>query len=192
MSALLVIGLILLILVLIGLIPVGTDLFYDADGFRLSLRILFFSIRLGGGNSDNTGKKGSDKQKKASGDKKKNGLPSLPKLKILANKGYAILCRIVRSLRVDILRIHFTSAFADPATTAMVYAAAGTAMEGLLRVGEDLIRKADLLADVDFDSDTPLIELRVRLTMRIGRIFTEGTRFGVGVLWDLIRLKKEK
>lgn len=192
MRALIVIGSIMLVFFLIGLIPLGVSAAYDADGFALSLRVWLFSIRLGSGKEKPVQSKKSPQKEKGGQVKKKRELPPIPVLKLLASNGYALLCRLVSRLRVEILKIHFVSSFPDPCHTAMAYAAAGMAMDGLLRVGEGRIVHPDLRADVDFDADKPLIDICLCLTVRIGQMLAAALRFGAGVLRDYLKYKKEQ
>jgi hypothetical protein len=122
----------------------------------------------------------------------KKGLPSWPVLKILAENGYNTLCRLVCRVQVDVLKIHFTAAFSDPSVTAMAYASAGVAMEGLLRLGGKRISHPDLRAMVDFDREKPLVVFRIRLTLRVYQLLGAALGFGFSFLRDFIRLKKKK
>ena len=194
MKALVVLGIILLALVLIGLIPVGVDVSWEENSFSLAVRLWFFSMHLGGKNGKTTVSK---KEKKP--EKKKTSKPvseksrlSLKRLLLFISNGYEALCRLVSRLRVELLRIHFTAAWPDPALTAMAYGAAGTAMEGLLAVGGDRIGRADLRADADFDGTEPVLDFRLRITIRICRVLGAALVFGWKVLWGILRLKKEE
>ncbi len=202
MTALIVIAAVALVLLLIGLIPVGVDAAWDG-ALTLAVRAGPLSFRIGGkgdkpadGDGEEkaekkAGKKRKKKKKPEDGERPKRGLPPTPVLKSIVRRGWRALCRLVASLRVDVLRVHFTSAFGDPYTTAMAYAAAGTAMEGLLRAGGGHIRFSDLRADVDFDADSPVIDGRVRVTIRIFRAVGAALRLGFGVLWDYLRYIRE-
>lgn len=192
MKALMVIGSIVFVLLLIALIPVGAEAVYDDDGFQLKLRLWFLRLRLGGkkkrSGGENTGHKGD---KAPEQEKKKKKLPPMGMIKIVVKRGYALLCRLVSRFRVEVLRLHFTSAFEDPAVTAMAYAAAGTAMDGLLRVGKGHITFSDLRADVDFDGRSPRVDMRIAIRVRIGQLVGEGLGFACGFLRDFMKIRKE-
>ena len=190
MTALIVIGCIAASLFLIGLIPVGADAAFDGNGFRLGVRVGVFSIRLGG--EKKSREKASDKKKEKPKDKKKKKLPSPSLILSLLKNGYALLCRLIAGLRVDVLRLHFTSGFEDPSLTAMAYAAAGTAMDGLMRVGRGRVRLTDLKADVDFDRTAPLIDFHILVHITIGRVAGAALRFGAGLLRDLMCEKRKE
>ena len=192
MTALIVIAAILLVLTLIGRIPLAADVVWNAAGFGFSARVWFFTIRLGGSaeSGEAKDKEPRPKDKKETPAKEKK-MPSWPVLKILIQNGYRTLCRLLSRLRADILKVHFTAASADPSTAAMMYAAAGTAMDGLLRVGGDRISHPDLRASVDFDSETIVIDLHLRLSIRVYQAVGAALGFGWGFLRDYWKLKKE-
>ena len=190
MTALIVLGCIALFILLICLIPVGIDAAYNSGGFALGLRIWRITLKLGGKKKDRPEKKRKN-EKKDGEERKKRKLPDLSILKSLAKRGYRMLCRIVSRLRVDILKIHFVSAFEDPSVTAMAYAAAGTAMDGLLQLGGKRIRHPDLLAETDFQSDQFRLDMRIVFTWRIGGLLGAALGFGFGFLRDFISYKRE-
>ncbi len=194
MTALIVIGVIFLIIALICLIPVGADIRFRDGVFSFAARVWLFSIRLGGEGKKkpDRGKKKKQKEQDEEADKPKKKLPPMALVRILLQNGYPMLCRIISRGRIDVLRIHFTAAGADPADAAMLYAAAGTAMDGLLHISSGRIRRPDLRADVDFESDKMLIDLNIRLTERIGGLLGAAIRFGVSFLIDFIRFKREE
>lgn len=199
MTALCIVGGIVLLFVLIGLIPAGVEAAYNENGFALYVRASFLRIALGGGAEKPKKEKPNKKEKKAtepeetpSAEKKKPKLPPWPVLKLLAKRGFELLSRLLRRFRFRLLRLHFTAAFPDPSDTAMAYAAAGTAMDTLLHIGGGRIEKADLRADVDFDSHTPLIDFRASLTIRIGAVVGQALRFGICVLRDYLKYRKDE
>lgn len=200
MTALYIVGGIVLLFVLIGLIPAGVEAAYNENGFALYVRASFIRFALGGG-ADKPKKKEKPKKKdkKAkepegarAAEKKKPKLPPWPVLKLLAMRGFELLSRLLRRFRFRLLRLHFTAAFPDPSDTAMAYAATGTAMDALLHIGSGRIEKADLRADVDFDSHTPLIDFRASLTIRIGAVVGQALRFGIFVLRDYLKYRKDE
>ena len=198
MTALLVIGILVLVFVLIGLLRVGAEASYsEAAGFTLAVRAGFLSLRLGGKKEKNPKKKKAKKPKKPKKEKEpeekpRRKLPPLPLILSLAEHGFELLLRLVSRLRVELLRLHVTAALPDPADAAMLYGAVGTAMDGLLRAGRGNLVASDLRADVDFDRSEPLVDLRLRVTIRIGQIVGAALRFGFGFLKDLLRYKRSE
>jgi hypothetical protein len=179
------------VLVLLGCIPLGVDGAYEEGHVSFSVRVWFLSLELGKSKADGEEKPVSPEKAEATAEKqtKKRSLPPWPILKILGKNGYNTLCRLVSRLRVDILKIHFTAAWADPSVTAMAYAGAGVAMEGLLRIGGGRIVHPDMRAMVDFDSQEPMLLFHIRLSLRLYQLLGAAFGFGFGALRDIIRLK---
>lgn len=198
MTALYIIGGIVLFCILIGFVPVGAEAVYDARGFSLKIRAGFLSLSPGARKPPQKAKKEKpekkkpekEKPEKQKPEKKKAGLPPLPVLLILLKRGFAMLGRLLGSFRFELLKLHVTAASGDPADAAALYAAAGMGMDALLHIGQGRIEKSDLRAEVDFDAAEPRIELHIRLTVRIGSVFGAGLRFGLGFLKDYIGYKK--
>ena len=193
MKALLVIGIIVFVLFLIGRIRVGAEAVYDDRGFRLNVRFWVFRIRIGGRKKPKKEKKKKKAPEEAPDEEKpKKKLPSLSLLRSIARRAFELLGRLVRDLRVDLLKLHYTAAYDDPAVTAMAYGAAGTAMDALQRIGGKNIVCSDLRADADFDSVEPRYDFRVSARLRIGRLIGAALRFGFGVLFDILRDKRKE
>ena len=187
MKALIVIGIIVFVLFLIGLIRVGAEASYDDRGFRLAVVLWFFRIKLCGRDKpkkEKKKKKGSDED--AGEEKPKKKLPPLSLLCSIARRTFDLLARLVRGLRVDVLKLHYTAAYDDPAVAAMAYGAAGTAMDALQRIGSSHIVCSDMRADVDFDRSEPEYDFHVSARLRIGRLLGSALRFGFGVLFDIL------
>lgn len=194
MTVWIILSAVALVLALVGLVPLGLDAAWNRNGASAAVRIWFFTIRLGGDKKKAKEEKSAGKEKAGkgkSGPSGKKSLPPFPVLKILARNGYHTLCRIVSRLKVAELKLHFTSAFSDPAVTAMAYAAAGTAMDGLLHIGGGRIAHPDLRATVDFDSETPALDFHIRLNLRVHESLGEALGFGFRFLRDYLRYKRE-
>lgn len=195
MKALIVIGVIVLVLFLFGLIRVGAEAIYDDRGFRLALRIWFLRIILGGRDKPKKEKKkkGKNEPDEASGEEKpKKKRLSMPLLHCLARRAYEFLCRSIRDRQIDVLKLHFTSAYDDPAVTALAYGVAGTAMDALQRIGRGHIACSDLRADVDFGRSEPQYDFHIGVRFRFGRLLGSAFRFGFGVLFDFLRDKRKE
>ena len=190
MKALLILGVVALILILIGLIPLGVDAAWRENDLTVALRIWLFRLRLGG-RKEKKPKENGTAEASADQPKKEKKRPSRPLIRILAENGCRTLFRLVSRHRTDLLRVHFTSAFPDPAATALAYGAAGAVMEGILNAGGARIRHRDLRADVDFQRSEPEIDARICVTVRVYQILGEALRFGYGFLRDYIRNKRE-
>ena len=193
MTALYVVGSIVLIFLLIGRVPVGIDAAYDSDGFRLGLRIWIIRIALGK-KSGKTKKSAGEKEEKPEEQKerKQKKKPSFGFIMSLLRNGLDLIGGLITGLYVDVLKLHFTAAFADPSDTALAYAAAGTVMDALARVGRGHIRFSDLRADVDFESAEPIIDFHIVVHITVGRSVREALRFGAAVLRDLVVEKRKE
>ena len=192
MTALCIIGGIVLFFLLIGMIPVGADIRYNAEGLLLRIKIWFIRLSVGGAEKPKKEKPAKLPKKKESEDtpKPKRKLPSIEIILILIRRGFSMLGSIVSRFRVERLKLHFLSASDDPADAAMIYAAAGTGMDMLLHLGGDRISHADLHADVDFDRKSPEVDFHIVISIRIGAVFGAALRFGFGFLKDYLRYKK--
>lgn len=82
--------------------------------------------------------------------------------------GYAVLCKLLGTMKTDRLCIHVTAASPDPAEAAGMYGMAGLAMEGLERIGN--IKDCDLRADVDFDRRKPVVTGELRVSLRVSQL----------------------
>lgn len=170
-------GGVVLLLILIGLIPLGLELIGRDGAFRLGLCVGAFPV--------------ARKSAATASDGGKRRLPKGPILQIILKNGYPILCRLLSLGRVEVLRLHFTAAFADPSTAAMAYAAAGVALDALARLGQGRVKHMDVKAAVDFESDTPAVDMHLKCSCRLYRLLYLAVLFGWGFLRDYLRMKKE-
>ena len=195
MTALYILGSIVVLIALICILPVSVEAAWTDGVFGFSARLWLFRVAP---NEKKSGKKPKAPEKKKTEEsiekkpKKKPKLPSLDVIKMLLRHGFAMLLRIVTRIRVDELRIHIIAATGDPADTAMLYSAVGSAMEVLLAAGGDRIAYSDLLADVDFDGTEPVIDFQIRLSIRIGQVLGAAIRFGFGFLRDYLPYRRKK
>ena len=194
MRALLVIGVILAVLLLIGLIRVGAEAAYsNSDGFSLAIRIGHVSFRLGNRRKKKKTSKsdeattGSEKEKKK---KRSSGPPPLSLILRVSENAIVQLSRLVFRQRVEFLRLRVTAALPDPADAAMLYAAAGTVIDGLRRIGGKKLVVSDLRADVDFDRTTPDIDVCLRSSLRIGELTSSLLRIAAGSLKEFLLYKR--
>lgn len=172
-------------MVLIGCIPLGLDVVYEPGTLIIKGRVWFIPFRIG----RRVEKDAEAGVGKAYGSLRKR-FSDWKSLKILLENGYTILCRLVSRIRVELIRLHFTAAGSDPANVALVYGAAGIAMEGLSHVCEQRVPCADLHVDVDFEGNKPRCLGRIFMTMRLYQALDVAFRFGWGVLRDHQKLKK--
>lgn len=182
-----VLAAVFLILCALGAIRVAVDISWENRIFSLLFRIGPFKLHMG---KSKGGKTASDKKEKRNNPSQKENWNWL-KNSFLSN-GFELLCKAVAVLRVDILKIHYTAASSDPASAAMVYGIAGTAMETLGQVGEKRVSHLDLHADVDFETHEPSMVFRILVYLRLYRILPLLLWFGIRLGRDYFRYRKER
>ena len=165
MTALFVLGGILVLFGALALIKCSAEASYNENGFR-------WAVRVGGIVIVPRGKRkqsGREKEEKPAGEKTRSK-PTLDQIRAYADWGLSILKRFLKSLRIDVLRVHFLSASDDPYDTAMAYGYAGTAMEGVTGAANGRIRHLDLHTDLDFDRTEPELDAKIKIFARVGKL----------------------
>ncbi len=183
----LALGIIILILILILIMPVGADAAYIGNVFSLAAKAGPFKIGILPSKSKEGDEKKAKKEKKPKKDKKaaektenegkkKSGKPKL-KLSFedimgIVRIGLAALGRFRRSISIDLLMLHLTTAGPDPYTAVMNHgyfnAAIGAALPLLHRAFK--VKKEDYASEIDFEADKLKIDARIVLTVRIWEI----------------------
>ena len=174
MTALIIVGAVLLALVLLSLLKCGVEVAYDESGFWWRLRVGFlrFSLPRKKETAPSPAHKAGGKTKapKAKTKQQTKPKPSLAYLQALAALGFRLLKRFFRHLHIDRLRIYFLSAYDDLYDTAMAYGWAGTAMEALTAFADGRIRRLELHTELDFDSTQPQLEAQIVIYARLGAL----------------------
>lgn len=172
MTALIIVGAVLLALVLLSLLKCGVEAAYDQSGFWWRLRVGFlrFSLPRRKKTAPSSAHKAGGKTKASKAKTKQQTKPSLAYLQALAALGFRLLKRFFRHLHIDRLRIYFLSAYDDPYDTAMAYGWAGTAMEALTDLADGRIRRLELHTELDFDSTQPQLEAQIVIYARLGAL----------------------
>ena len=185
-------GIIILIIVLLLLLPLGADAAYGQDGFKLKLKIGPAHMSIIPSKEKKKNKK-EKKPKKAKAEKaaKSSKKPSKPRQKLsfedimgIIRLALKALGRFRRSISVDLIKVHITTAGPDPYSAVMncgyINAAIGAVLPLLHRVFK--VKKEDYETGVDFDSDKLKLEGRVVLTVRVGEILLIALCAGIGFL----------
>ena len=161
----LVIAIIISIILIIALIRVGVIVEYSSDGLFAWLKIGFIKTVIHG---DDKVKKPKKKPKKK--DKSKSFKPGslhdfLEMVKIFKNT----LGRLRRKLLIKTLILHYTAAGSDPAKTAMQFGAANAVFGTVMPIIERhfRVKKRDLRASADFDSDKPGVYAKITVSIAI-------------------------
>ena len=191
MTALIVLGVLTLVLLLIGLTPVGVNASYREGVFRLNAKVWAFRIavlpRKKKGEGEKSPKPKTEKKPKAGKEKpKKKWTPEeilgLVKLVLRA------LGRFGRRLRVELLMFHYRVAGGDPFDAAMRYGYITAALGGVTPLLDRAaaVKKQDLGVEIDFLAEKPVIEGGLTLTIRIGRIVAVAAAAGI----EYLKLRK--
>lgn len=188
MTALIVLGCILLILFLIGMIRVGASVDYSEAG-------LFVNIKLGPMKLQVVPIKKRKKkipqnpvekpaEENAAPAKKKNLKDTLSlAMRFIPLVGEAA-GQFRRKIRIDDLRLHLIWGSADPASAAMGFGAGHAAMGILWPAFEHNfhVRKHDLHVGVDFERAAPSVQASIQATLTVGQAVILGLRIGIKAL----------
>ena len=189
MTALKVIGIILLIFLLIGFLRVGALLRFGQElNLRLSVGPFRFTL-LPAKEKKETAQPKKEEEKRA--EKKKRGLPKLTKeeKKDLISTALSALResarRACKRLRIDPLEILVVFGGSDPAEIAQTYGYANAMMWGLMPHLEDifLIPEPSLHLRMDYSAEKTRAEGSVGCSLRI----RDGLRILIALLWPLLK-----
>lgn len=190
MTALIVIGIILLIFFLIAIIPVGVRVGYDKSGFSLDVIAAFVKIGIlppkeKKPKSEEKPKEKKPKEEKTEekpeeekpeekpGEKSEHDLGGTVELAMTALRAVGdTLTRLRRKLTVDYIRLQYTSNCDDPADAAINYGRAVAAINGLSPFVSKFLRikKRDYTVLVGFDGSGDKVLLDAQITIRIWEI----------------------
>lgn len=179
-------GIVLAVLLLLGCLPLGMSVIYDASGFIADLMVGPVKKRLYPG----AGKKKADTKKPAEEtESKTNGQPKDEKKQGGSLKDFLPLLQVAkdflggfrRKLRVKRLEFLLVMAGDDPCDLAINYgkawAAAGNIMPQLERFL--VIRKRDVQVCCDFTADVTTVYLRADVTITFGRLLGLLMKYGI-------------
>ena len=203
------------ILVLIGCIPLGAGLSYDAEGFLADVVVGPMKIRLFHRAKKETKPKAAEKkgQPETKPDSKEEQLPegkpagapekdlgkpaeggSILDFLPLLDVAMDMLASLVGRLRVNVLQLHLVLAGDDPCDLAVNYGRAQAAGAALLaKLNEWLvIKKQDVGIACDFTAEETKITARLELTITIGRALGWAVRYGIRALTTYLKIKKQR
>ena len=172
MTALWVLGILLLLLFAFLLLRVGVSASYDEDGARADARLGPIRFRLYPRKEKlRPPEEKTKKQPEVKAVEKKKG-GALENLRPLLGPLFDALGKLRRKLRVDRLAIDFTAASDDPSRAALEFGYASAGLGALLALLENTldIRERDIRTQVDFERRTPLIRAAAALSVRIGTL----------------------
>ena len=180
MTWLIILGAVLLALTVLNLLSVAVDAFYENKKFSVDARIgpVKFFVRP---RVRKVMKKAKKEQEKLQ-EEVQEGKTELKDLYPYGKLALRTLKKFFRRLKIGVLKLHFTAAGPDPYGTAMAYIGAGTALEAVQDIAGSRVRELDLRAGTDFDAESPVVEARICLTIRVCYLVAVGVYFGVGYL----------
>ena len=200
------------ILVLLGILPLGASVKYDADGPLV--KVIAGPIRIRVYPRDKKPKKEKKQReteitekeptktvksapKKETSNKeepeKKSGGPItdfLPLLQVALD----LLNDFRRKLRVNLLEVKLVMAGDDPCDLAMNYGRAWTAIGNLLPRLENVlvIKKRDIDVVCNFTTSKTTIYVRLDLTITLGRILAMAVVYGFRAMVEFLKIKNKR
>ena len=196
----------LVVLTAIALIPVGASFRYEKEKFGIYIKVLGISFLLPLGKK----KKPENQEKKEKTPKKKEKEEELPtpppekkkKKKKLDLKAYLPFIRLAidflgslrRKLRLEKLYAKVILAGDDPCDLATAYGYAWAGASNLMAHINRLfvVGDQDVNMECDFMAEKTLAEIRVDLTITIGRAIGLAVGYGVLALKEFLIFKKRK
>lgn len=199
MTALIVLGCILLALLLLSLVRVGGEAEYAEDGLTVRVRLGPLKLTV-------YPVKARPERRRPKKEKAKKPAPAPEAAAQPAEKpgGTLSLVRellplvaqaageMKRKIRIDLLVLHLTWAAGDPASAAMGFGAANAAVGMIYPLLDHnfKIRETDIGTAVDFDRDQPIVYLRAALSLTIGQGVSFAFYFGIKFLSVWVRRRK--
>lgn len=196
------------ILLLIGMIPLGASVNYDAEGPLV--RLIAGPVRLQvyptkkkpdqkkktddpKKKTENTKQKAAPKPKESKQPKPDNG-GSWQDFLPLVEVGLDALGDLRRKLRVNHLKLHLTMAGDDPCDLAVNYGRLNAALAALLARLDALfvIKRQDVHINCDFVADQTTVTARLDLTLTVGRLLSLALRHGLRALTTYSKIKKHQ
>ena len=194
---------ILAVLVIILILPVGADASYIDNVFSLAAKA--GPVKIGilpkkkKAEAETQPKPKKEKKKKGEAEETEVKAEKKPKQKLsfeditgIIRLALDALGRFRRSLSIDVLMLHLTTAGPDPYSAVMSYgyfnAAIGALLPSLHRAFK--VKKEDIASQVDFEADKLKIDARLQLTVRIGEILLIALCAGFAFLKWLLRRRR--
>lgn len=191
----------LAVILLLGCLPLGASVRYDADGPLVRLiagpiRIQLFPAK----KKAEKVKKAKEKPEKA---KKTENTPTKPKEKKggkltdflpLLQVAVDFLGEFRRKLRVNALKMKLTLAGGDPCDLAVNYGKAWAILGNLIPMLERwfVIKKRDLQVQCDFEGDETRITARLDLTITLGRLLGLAVKYGFRGMREYLKISNKR
>ena len=208
MTALIVIGIIVLIIALIMLIPVGADIGYEDGVFSLSAKVLGVLIKLFPKDESKPGKEksGKKKEKKPKKEKKKKKeeepeekQPKKKKFDFTLEEIFELLRKVLKKIgrfgrkwNIDRFLLDLVLTGADPYETARLFGYINASIATLAPMCRDRFNCKDTFVrtDVDFGAEETKIDFGLAFSIRIGAFFALAFGIAFAALGILLKNKK--
>ena len=190
------------ILALIAILPVGASVEYDSDGFRAAVIAGLVRIPI----FPRTKKEKTSKKEKSQikpqqktkptatkqPQKKKGG--SLQDFLPVLDRVLDFLSAFPRKLRITQLDLLLALGGGDPCDLAVNYGRGWAALGNLVPLLEKIfvIKKRNLEVECDFLADSTTVVARIDLSITIGRIIILLTRWGIPIVWELLKVLNKR
>ena len=186
------------VVILLGALPLGVDVRYDASGPLA--RVVAGPMGLTLYPRPGKKKEKPQKEKKPKQSQPQSAEPPKPTggswkdFLPLVKTALAFLGDFRRKLRVDRLECDLVLGGTDPASLAMGYGRAWAALGNLLAALEGCftIRKRDVEVQCDFTASQTRVTFRAQITITLGRLLALGVRYGLRALKDYLTLRKSR
>lgn len=181
MTALYIIGGIVLLIALLLLLPVHLWLEYSVEGFSLKVRLLFFNlVRVPGEKGESKPK--LEKKKKAPKEKR-GGL--VKTFFAMRDDIFKALGKLGKGLRIRKLKVWYLAAAEDACAAALQFGRMSAALGAVTALLENLfvVKKKDYRLDVSFEKQEPEVYIEGNISLQIWRILS----IGLGLLAAFIK-----
>ena len=215
MTALIVIGIIILVVLLIMCIPVGVDVNFENGELRLCAKMFGVLLQILPKEPASETKpkekkekpkkekkpKKPKKEKKESDSGKKKGIPfdfTADEIIELLKRVFKALGRFGRRIYTDRLMLHYKGGGSDPYQTAVTFGYVNAGISSLMPFARDAIniRDYDITTDVDFTLEKTQVDFGIAVSLYIGSVFRMlfAIIFGAAAIFirNRIRVIKEK
>jgi len=199
LTALIVIGIIILLFTAIMMISVGADFSYISGELSVSLLVCGVKLKIfprekkdKKETKQKTPKKEKpEKQKKSKPKKESSGIPlnmNLDELLLLVKKALHGLGKITKIV-VDRFYLHIIVGGTDPYNTAILFGKLNGALASLGPICSEkfFVNEADIYTDIDFISGKHTIDIGFAITIRIGQVFSMLNSIIVGAIAVVLR-----
>ena len=187
MTSVFVLIIVIAALVLLSLVRIGGEAYYDQEGLKAWLKVGPWKFLLYPGEKKKKQKKDVKKPRKSLGGTFQEFREMLPYL-------LEAVGQLKRKIRIDRIVLDVTVAAADPAFTAIAFGGANAFLGMIWPAIENNFNVKDrsITTQADFDGDQSRIRADAVFTMTIGQLVVFGCKYGLGGLVKYQKMRKAK